>query len=352
MSTTPTPSPSSLSDSALTSFPSADAIARRIVSSLNEPRAAVYWIDFLLSAGLGWAAFAAALTFPLFSWPMVASAVISALALYRGLCFMHELSHLRRNAAPGFETAWNFLLGVPMLMPSFMYVGVHQTHHKLSTYGTSQDPEYLPFSGHRLMIAVFSLQSLLLPLFLVVRFVLLAPAGLLLPRLHTWLAVHASAFSMNIQYRRESTPELLKRMALWEAAILGLCGALALLAWRGEIGWRFFVTWYAITAVASFINALRTLGAHRYGSDGTPLDREGQLADSLDTPGAFWTELWAPVGLRYHALHHYFPGIPYHNLKTAHRQLTEALRPEARYRKAASPSLPFSLRSLWRGIKG
>jgi len=30
---------------------------------------------------------------------------------------------------------------------------------------------------------------------------------------------------------------------------------------------------------------------------------------------------WAPVGLRYHALHHYFPGIPYHNLGFAYQRL-------------------------------
>ena len=67
----------------------------------------------------------------------------------------------------------------------------------------------------------------------------------------------------------------------------------------------------------SFFNTLRVLGAHEYESDGQPRDRFEQLQDSIDTPGGPWTELWAPVGLRYHALHHYFPGIPYHNLGKA-----------------------------------
>ena len=78
-------------------------------------------------------------------------------------------------------------------------------------------------------------------------------------------------------------------------------------------------------ALVSLVNTLRVLGAHAYELDGAPRDRRGQLADSLDTPGGPWTELWAPVGLRYHALHHYFPGIPYHNLGVAYRRIVETV---------------------------
>jgi len=59
--------------------------------------------------------------------------------------------------------------------------------------------------------------------------------------------------------------------------------------------------------------------------------------------------LWAPVGLRYHALHHYFPGLPYHSLRTAYLRLTAALGPETVYRRASSSSLGASLQTLWEG---
>lgn len=325
-----------------------DREGKRLVSDLHTPRPAIYWTDLLLSALVGWAAFVGTIVFKPFSGRMLVASCIAVFALYRGLCFLHEISHLRQSALRGFETTWNLLFGVPMLMPSIIYVGVHQNHHKLSTYGTDQDPEYLPFSGRPLMIVLFSLESFLLPALLMVRFLLLSPFSLLSPRLHQRLAERASALSMNMRYRREVTESSSRKMARWEAATLGAWVGLVALAAFHVIPWRSFAVWYAVLALVSFINTARTLGAHRYGSDGTPLDRDGQLIDSIDTPGAFWTELWAPVGLRYHALHHYFPGIPYHNLRPAYRRLIQML-PDSRHSQATSPSLPRSLRTLYRG---
>jgi fatty acid desaturase len=153
---------------------------------------------------------------------------------------------------------------------------------------------------------------------------------------------------MNVKYRREVPEAVSRKITRWEAVTLGVwCGLAALTAYR-ILPWRFFAVWYLVSAITSFINTLRTLGAHRYTSDGTPLDRYGQLGDSVDTPGAVWTELWAPVGLRYHALHHYFPGIPYHNLSEAYWRLIQTPA-DSRYGRATSPSLPRSLRKLYRG---
>jgi len=325
-----------------------DIVTRQAVADLHMPRPEIYWIDLLASAAIGWAAFGVALASPVVSARMVLAVAVSGLALYRGLCFTHELTHLTRRSVVGFESAWNVLFGVPLLLPSFTYVGVHQSHHSLSTYGTKDDPEYLPFASSRRLIFTFALQSAFLtPIVLALRFIVVAPIGLVIPRVHRWLEVHASSFSMNPAYRRSVSASVAAKMRRWEATIVAVWFGLLVLTYRGLIPQRVLIVWYIVLAFVSFFNTLRVLGAHEYESDGTPRDRRGQLADSIDTPGGPWTELWAPVGLRYHALHHYFPGIPYHNLGAAYRRVVHAVPADSPYRDSTSPSLRHSLKTLY-----
>jgi fatty acid desaturase len=119
--------------------------------------------------------------------------------------------------------------------------------------------------------------------------------------------------------------------------------------WAGAAGvaLRVLLYWYAATALASVTNAFRTLAAHRYEGSGASRSRAAQLVDSVDVEGAWWTELWAPVGLRFHALHHYFPGIPYHNLRRAHECLLRELPAEAPYHHVMQSSLLAALTSLY-----
>ena len=325
-----------------------DATARHVVGDLHSPRPLIFWLDLLTCAALGWGGFVLALQPSVSASARVAAAIVSTLALYRGLCFTHELTHLRRRVLPGFETVWNILFGVPLLLPSFTYIGVHQSHHNLATYGTDDDPEYLPFARSRRLILIFSLQSsLAIPILLLIRFLLLAPLGLLWPTFHRWLEAYASSFAMNPAYRRTVAPEMATKMRRWELAMIGVWGTAVWLVARGVMPVGVLVLWYVVLTVISFVNTVRVLGAHAYESDGAPRDRRGQLRDSIDTPGGPWTELWAPVGLRYHALHHYFPGIPYHNLGTAYRRLTAALPGDSEYHVSVSPSLRRSLVTLY-----
>ena len=122
-----------------------------------------------MTAALGWSSFGVALMARPFSLSMYGAMVVAAFSLYRGLCFVHEISHLRRLRLPSFQAVWNILFGIPLLLPSFVYVGVHPSHHNLATYGTEQDPEYLPFGSSHRMTVLFLLHSVLLPLAILVR---------------------------------------------------------------------------------------------------------------------------------------------------------------------------------------
>ncbi len=332
------------------SFTAEDSLTRDLVRGLSVARPAVYWTDLLLCAIAGWGAFAGAVASRPFSAWMISLTLVSTAALYRGLCFVHEISHQSHRVLPGFETAWNTLIGYPLLLPSFVYVGVHTYHHKLSTYGTERDPEYLPFAKSSAMTVLFAVESVFIPPVLLIRFLALAPAGLAIPPLHRWLVARFSSLTVNIRWKRDYSSALLRTVSRQTTVILIVWGlAIALIA-AGTLPRRIVAIWVVVSALISFANTLRTLGAHAYEGTGESLDRAGQLADSIDTPGAFWTELWAPVGLRYHALHHYFPGVPYHNLPAAWRRLSQNLPANALYRRVQSPGLPHSLRALY--LKG
>ena len=117
---------------------------------------------------------------------------------------------------------------------------------------------------------------------------------------------------------------------------------------RGRIPWYFLIQAYATAVVVLTVNALRTLGAHRYLYRGEELTFADQLVDSLNYPR--WplaAGLWAPIGLRFHALHHLFPSMPYHNLGKAHRRLMAKLPADSPYRQTVATSLPRAILDLW-----
>jgi fatty acid desaturase len=83
------------------------------------------------------------------------------------------------------------------------------------------------------------------------------------------------------------------------------------------------------------LNQVRTLVAHLWENDGEPLSVTAQFLDSVNVPPpGMLAEPWAPVGLRYHALHHLLPSVPYHALGTAHKRLTAELAPDSAYHRA------------------
>ena len=231
-------------------------------------------------------------------------------------------------------------------MPSFAYVGMHQSHHKVSLYGTDKDPEYLPFAQSSVMTTLFALESLAIPVALLFRFLLLSPIGFVSRKFQHSLVVYASSLTMNYKFRRDASNHLVALVRRDSLVILAGWSCYLACAAAHFVSFRFFWTWLLISSLLSFVNTMRTLGAHAYESEGKPMDRMAQLKDSIDTPGAFWTELWAPVGLRYHALHHYFPGIPYHSLPAAYRRICANQAFGDTYRQMSSPGLPSSLCKL------
>ena len=313
--------------------------ARDLTKDIGEARPVIYWTDMMVSAGVAYAALAGAI---LVANPALAVALglVAALAFYRALMFIHELTHIHRDALPGFRLGWNLVVGIPLLTPSFMYEGVHTLHHARTRYGTLEDPEYLPLALMKpWTLPLFVLIALLAPVALLLRFALLVPLGALIPAVRKLVWERMSALSINPQFRRRPPEGDLRRQVMWQEA-LGSVWAIALLASTQFVGSRPLVIALAVLSFTAVLNQLRTLVAHLWENEGEPMTVTAQFLDSVNVPppGRI-AEIWAPVGLRYHALHHLMPSMPYHDLPEAHRRIAAHLGVDSTYDGANHPGM-------------
>jgi fatty acid desaturase len=308
-----------------------------LTRDLGTPNPRIFWSDFLASALIGYSGLAIAiLAAPL--WLQIIASVISVLGLYRAGGFIHEVTHVKHSALPGFRFGFNAIIGVPLLVPSYMYEGIHNLHHARTRYGTDQDPEYLPLALMKpWTLPVFILVSLLAPIALLFRNAVLAPLSLFIPPLRRLVVERYSGLVINPAFRRRPAEGEARRNWIWQETAASLW-SIALLTgvFTGFIPLTAFLIFLAIVACVAVLNQIRTLVAHLWENDGEPLSVTAQFLDSVNVPPpGLLPALWAPVGLRYHALHHLLPSVPYHALAEAHRRLSSQLTPDSAYHHAS-----------------
>ena len=326
--------------------------AAQVTRDLSAARPAIYWADLLGSVLLGYGGMAIAVAYS--GGVQAVAMLVSVLALYRAGSFIHEITHLSPRAVPGFRIGWNLIVGVPLLVPSFLYENVHSLHHARTRYGTAQDPEYLPLALMKpWTVPVFVAVSALAPLALLLRFGILAPLSVVIPPLRTLLVARYSALSINSDFRRRAPEgDFARHWVVWETACsLWAIAVIASVA-TGVVPVPGFLVALGIASATMVLNQIRTLVAHLWENDGDVLTVTGQYLDSVNVPPpALLPALWAPVGLRYHALHHLLPGLPYHSLGEAHRRIKAAVPVDSVYHAASYPGLPGLLVRLVNGAR-
>ena len=264
---------------------------KTIVQDLHGIDGKRVYTELVLIAIIAWGAyFSLFLELPLTF--KIALFFISAIFFYRGLSFIHEVSHFDR-ILPHFRLTYNTLFGVPYRVPAYCLT-THNFHHGIKTFGSIADPEYEKWTERK-------------------KVFLLRP------------------FSED-DFSQMKTQDI--------ACAIYFVSFCAITTYLGVFKLAFGI-WYAQIVFISLMNTYRALVAHRYqiyNASKETAARDLQVNDSVTIEGSFLTEIWAPIGLRYHSTHHMFPMIPYYNLSRAHKRIKAAITPDHPYSKTIEPN--------------
>lgn len=326
--------------------------AHELVRDLYRRSPATYWTDFLLSIGAAWGLTAGYFLAPAWSPEQIGAFVAASVLFFRAGTFIHELVHMPPGQMPWFGRVWNLLIGIPLLMPWVFYRN-HVDHHSARSFGTPDDGEYLPLGASPLRETLkYLAQAPLLPLLALIRFGVLTPLSWLHRGLREWVLTYTSAAVTNPYYRKRFPKRDERHLKIVELLCFGYLLALALLVYARVVTGTHLLMAYALLAWTLGLNWVRNLAAHRYANRGDPMSHADQLSDAINITGQTWlTVLLFPVGLRYHALHHLFPSLPYHNLGEAHRRLSERLPSDSPYHAAGRQSFFAAAAELLRGAR-
>ena len=340
--------------------------ANNLVSDLFQHRAEVYWTDFLCCLLLGYGSFLLVDPTHLFSISNILLSMVSIVFIYRMSMFTHEISHFRQGQMTSFATTWNLMCGIPLLIPKFMYKN-HKEHHAKKSFATENDGEYIDFSNRSpLEIVGYLLLQFIAPLAFVVRFLILAPLSWFFPAVREITWQRFSSLSIDPDYRRPLPKSRSTQYSFEEAGCFLLIILVLFGLNSGAIAVERIYQWYIVISAMLFMNGLRVLAAHKYNLDAltdktvediAKQSTEGnyalQFLDSINhSSSEILGPVWAPIGLRYHAIHHLFPAMPYHGLAEAHQRLKVCTPKQALWHDLCEAKSLFStLRTLLRVAK-
>jgi len=300
-----------------------------------------YWVDLVLCTVLAYTAATVYVSAPLGSLIQLAAFPLAVFWLYRSNSMVHEVSHLNRSQLPGFKIAWNVVLGIPTLFPSTFFTSHHRDHHSGRHYGTPQDPEYIVnvfTPGSTLSSIVYVIHVMVYPIFVLFRF-LLAPISLLHPRWREFTLRRLSSFTLNWKYERNTSRMDRKSFMLVEMVCCFRAWLIPLCIFLGFTDWTRLPLLYLLAITILFFNQMRFFADHHFESQGERMSLADHITDSCNySKSDFLTWLFFPFTIRFHALHHLFPTIPYHNLPDAHQYLTDNLPQDSQYHRLDRPS--------------
>jgi len=305
-----------------------------------EVRASRYWFDFVVSATMAYTAATIYLISPLFSILQLIAFPFAVFWLYRSGSLIHEVAHLPSRELRTFKIVWNLVVGVLTLAPSTFFTAHHRDHHSGKMYGTPKDPEYVVNvfkRGSLLHILFYAIHICLFPAFVFLRF-FLAPLTFVNPKVRDFTLRRLSSFTLNWKYEKNLSRLDRKTFAAVELLCWLRATAIIVGVVVGLSVWTRIPLIYMLGASTLMFNQLRQLADHHFESDGDPMALPDHILDSCNYTGRdFFTWLFFPYAIKFHALHHLFPSLPYHNLESAHQHLTKHLPCDSPYHGLSQP---------------
>jgi fatty acid desaturase len=233
-----------------------------------------------------------------------------------------------------FKATWNLLAGVMMLTPSPFFTRHHRDHHSRRFYGTPEDPEYVAnvvTGGSPSSLLAYAAYVAVFPVLVFLRF-LLTPLTWMHAGLRDWTLRRASSLTFNRLYERKLTPADRRAILAVEIPCFLRAAMIPTLVLLGINDWSRIPLLYALAVATVMLNQMRQLADHHFEGDGSRVDMEAHILDSCNfTRNDPLTLLFFPFSIRFHALHHLFPSMPYHQLKAAHAHLTATLPVDSPY---------------------
>jgi hypothetical protein len=319
-----------------------------LTEHLHEPDMFLYWFDLLLTAWVAWSALFVALASSTLSPTQILAVFVSACGFYKGVNFVHEISHHPRKLH-SLSIAYNVFFGLYTRVLSY-FGNSHADHHSVKKFGTKLDPEYENWSRrHPANVLRPAIASFVSPLLMFIRIAVIPLMYLFAGKGFLKAIVRRfSSIVMNPSYENGKTnDEELGSVKSLDLVAMALTWLAASILSYFEILLEAALIQYSTLVIANMLGSFRALGVHRYILNFEPQPAQNQFFDSISISETAFSPLWGPLNSNYHSIHHLLPHLPYHAMRDVHTLLLQDERWRIHYEKTIEKTLTMSLCMLW-----